>query len=392
MKKALLITLLVYVLYCAGGVALVAIDYTDRFYFLPYWSLKGPHSDKSGFSADGPWITYTGSGGVLRQIEPQAGGHRLRQDTLKTVAGQQIRCHVPATGQSFLVPVRGLAQPEASLYQEPEKMVVISDIEGNFTGFEALLRGSGVVDKELAWAFGKGHLVLLGDFFDRGINVTECLWLIYKLEAEAVQAGGKVHFIVGNHERMNLTGHFKYVRRKYRIHADTLQWPYEQWYGPQTVLGQWLRTKNVAERIGTSLLMHGGLSPQVAAQRLSLPQLNALAQGYLQKAPADTALTQQEKLINQPPFSPDWYRGIAQQEIADADLERMLRQYGASRIIIGHTPVSEITALYGGKVLAIDLPHQERTDAQEPLQALWLEGSKLEAVDSQGRRVPVAHE
>ncbi|RSK48459.1 metallophosphoesterase [Hymenobacter rigui] len=352
--------------------------------------MKGPNSDKSGFSADGPWISYAGTQGVLRQIEPHATGYRLHQDTLPAIAGQRIRCYVPEAGQVFSVLLRAAAQPEPATYPLPEKMLVLSDIEGNFAGFEALLWGSGVVDKELRWAFGQGHLVLLGDFFDRGVNVTECLWLIYKLEAEAAAAGGKVHFILGNHERMNLTGHFKYVRRKYRINADTLQWPYEQWYGPQTVLGQWLRTKNVVEKVGNSLLVHGGLSPEVAAQHLSLEQLNAIARAYLQKPATDTTLTRQERLVNRPPLSPDWYRGIAQREVPEATLEQMLRQYGASRLIIGHTPVSEITAMYGGRVLAIDLPHQERTDAQEPLQALWLEGGKLEAVDSQGRRMPVA--
>ena len=391
-KKLLLVTLLLYALYCAGGVALIALGHADKFYFLPYWSLKGPNSDKSGFSADGPWVSYAGTQGVLRQIEPSATGYRLRQDTLPTIVGQQIRCYVPETGQTFQVQLRTLAQPEPATYPTPEKMMVLSDIEGNFAGFEAILRGSGVVDKNLRWSFGQGHLVLLGDFFDRGINVTECLWLIYKLEAEAAAAGGKVHFIVGNHERMNLTGHFKYVRRKYRINADTLQWPYEQWYGTQTVLGQWLRTKNVVEKVGNSLLVHGGLSPEVAAQHLPLEQLNAVARAYLQKPATDTTLTRQERLVNRPPFSPDWYRGLAQKEVSNAGLEQILKQYGASQMIIGHTPVSEITALYGGKVLAIDLPHQEHTDAQKPLQALWLEGGKREVIDSQGRRTPIAQD
>ncbi len=45
-----------------------------------------------------------------------------------------------------------------------------------------------------------------GDMFDRGDQVTECLWLVYALEETAKAAGGYVHFILGNHELMNLQG------------------------------------------------------------------------------------------------------------------------------------------------------------------------------------------
>ena len=93
--------------------------------------------------------------------------------------------------------------PESSFAEFPEKVVVISDIEGNFTGFYSFLRNNGIIDEKFNWSFGKGHLVLLGDFMDRGDHVTQVLWLIYKLEKEAMQAGGFVHFVLGNHELLN---------------------------------------------------------------------------------------------------------------------------------------------------------------------------------------------
>lgn len=85
--------------------------------------------------------------------------------------------------------------------------------------------------------------MLVGDFFDRGLNITECLWLIYKLEKEAEKQGGKVHFILGNHEMMNLKSELRYVRDKYHENADTLKLDYKKWYANNTELGRWLRTK-----------------------------------------------------------------------------------------------------------------------------------------------------
>jgi hypothetical protein len=197
-----------------------------------------------------------------------------------------------------------------------------------------------------------------------------------------------VHFIVGNHERMNLTGHYKYVRRKYFRNADTLGVPYARWYDRAAVLGQWLRTKNVVEKIGSVVFVHGGISPQIAAEGLSLTQLNALARSSSIDTTV-TALTPQARRVTQPPGSPDWYRGLVREEPTEEEVAAVLRAYGATAMVVGHTPVERISRLYHGKVVAIDLPHQQRTDAGQPLQALWLEGGMMRIVDSRGIKTPI---
>jgi hypothetical protein len=55
-------------------------------------------------------------------------------------------------------------------------------------------------------------------------------------------------------------------------------------------------------------------------------------------------------------------------------------------MVVGHTPVERISRLYHGKVVAIDLPHQQRTDDGRPLQALWLENGTMSIIDSRGVR------
>ncbi|MBG8552400.1 metallophosphoesterase [Hymenobacter guriensis] len=387
LKKILLGTLLLYVVYVLGGIGLIATGAIDKLYFLPGWSVKGPKSDKSGFAADGPLVFYQDSLLISSRIAPRGGSLVLLTDTLRPGAATLVTCFADETSQEFQVPLRSENQVPADTYAEPEKLLAVSDIEGNFKGFQALLRGAGVVNDKLNWQFGRGHLVLVGDFFDRGLNVTECLWLIYKLEQEAEQAGGKVHFILGNHERMNMTEHFKYVRRKYRVNADTLGVPYNQWYTRSTVLGRWLRTKNVVEKIGTTLFVHGGIGPEVVMQKLPLTKLNDLARISLDKPVA--ALTALEKQVTQPPSSPDWYRGLAQQEASAAHVAQLMQLYTASRVVIGHTPVEHISTLYDGKVVAIDLPHQEHTAAGRPVQALWLEKGQLTIIDSQGQKSPL---
>ncbi|KAG1488187.1 hypothetical protein G6F52_014005 [Rhizopus delemar] len=47
---------------------------------------------------------------------------------------------------------------------------------------------------------GKDTLVIAGDVFDRGPQVTEAFWLLYGLQQQAAAARGAVHFVLGNHE------------------------------------------------------------------------------------------------------------------------------------------------------------------------------------------------
>ena len=61
-----------------------------------------------------------------------------------------------------------------------------------------------MIDADYNWIFGTNQLVIIGDVFDRGVDVLPIYWLIYKLEKEAEDAGGKVTFLIGNHETMVL--------------------------------------------------------------------------------------------------------------------------------------------------------------------------------------------
>lgn len=387
MKKIMLALTAVYALYIAAGITAIQLGEIEKFYFFPYYAIKYKQ-DRSGFAPDGPIVMLRGSQRISRQILPSTNGLRVATDTLPAGAAT-VTCY-PDSTSSFQVALRLAAPtPQPDQYPTPEKMLIVSDIEGNFEGFRQLLTSAGVMDQAHTWRFGRGHLVLVGDFFDRGLNVTECLWLIYKLEQEAEQAGGKVHFILGNHEIMNLTGKLHYLRRKYRVNADSLGLPYEKWYTPTTELGCWLRSKNVIEKIGPTLFLHGGLSPEVASKQLTLTAINNLARRGLGRpwntAPSKGSL---EALVTHSQLSPDWYRGLVQKKTPAAVVGQMLRQYGVARMVVGHTPVERITALYNRRVLAIDLPHQENM-AKGYMQAVWVVGDTFYTLDTRGPKVPL---
>ena len=164
--------------------------------FFPYgkaWSLSpspivapthtlSPDPDTSHASYDGPHIFYRQEHTIIKQILKRGDKVYPVMDTIfGKISGKQITCHVNDTVK-FRTTIKKSIKDQPTTYEMPEKLLAISDIEGNFLTFRDLLVNNGVMSPTYKWTFGTGHLVLNGDFFDRGLHVTECLWLVYHLE------------------------------------------------------------------------------------------------------------------------------------------------------------------------------------------------------------------
>lgn len=259
----------------------------------------------------------------------------------------------------FTVQLKKTLRPERAVHKEAPTLFVVSDIEGQYEAFTALLQKGGVIDQRAAWTFGKGHLVVIGDVFDRGGAVTECLWLLYHLEEQAKKAGGYVHYILGNHELMNLSGDYRYVHPRYSELARQAGVGYSRFYSMDTELGRWLRTKNIIEKIGDHLFVHGGLAPAITryVDGYPLDSLNDLMRPYYDR-PMDSLPEAVAPLFSS--LGPMWYRGYyAAPVVTSIQLDSTLRSFGVKKIVTGHTLMDRITPFFGGKVINVDVPHAE---------------------------------
>ena len=117
----------------------------------------------------------------------------------------------------------------------------------------AVLVNNNIIDSSLDWIFEKGHLVIVGDIFDRGDKVNEILWLVYKLEIQAKNSGGQIHYLLGNHEYMILYNDLRYVNNKYMSSAKLMNLDHYELYDEQTVIGRWLRSKPTIIKINNIL-------------------------------------------------------------------------------------------------------------------------------------------
>lgn len=271
-------------------------------------------------------------------------------------------------------------------YDEVSKVLAIGDLHGEYDSFEKLLINNGVIDDGMNWCWGKGHIVICGDVFDRGQKVAECLWLIYMLQQQARPAGGGAHMILGNHEIIRLLKMGRGdLATKYAVLFYNAGLDYADFFGREFELGRWLRARPLAVRIGENLFVHGGIPPECIENELSIEKMNACARTVLDDEdfrPEDTdrltrlafMCTEYRGYFDQ---GGDYYRSL------EGMMEKILAFYGVRHIVVGHTIVDEIAILKGGTVVAIDVPFG--TD-QAREQALLIENDTLYKVCVDGRK------
>ena len=376
--------------------------------------------DKHHLSADGPYIIYRPDGSV-RVVSVSVEG--IVTDTILSPHSSLLtplssfptplsslptpleNPPSPGSGRGWAFPVTshdGKHQFSVSLhrferpkwkYSLAEKVFVMSDPHGDLDCVVSLLRGNGVIDSDYRWSYGNNRLVVIGDVFDRGKDAIQILWLIYKLEYEAAQAGGSVDFLLGNHEPMVLMNDLRYTKDKYKLLAEKLCMEYPQLLSRSTELGYWLSTRNTMQVIGRNLFVHAGISGKLLERDLSIPTVNEqMSHGlYLNKAQrrAESPLTYFLFGSN----GPIWYRGMVLSEpkynpITSDTLQMVLRRYDVDRIIVGHTIFDDISTFHSNRVIAVNVDNQKNRKHKRG-RAILIENGCLFIAYDDGKRKPL---
>jgi len=347
---------------------------------LPFWNLNAFAQELN----DGPYVNYEGDQLVIRAVV--AGKSTISTQPISKKKTAVINVLFPDNPKwNFKVPLKQVLIEENSDFAQPEKVMFLSDIEGEFEALRSLLLANGVIDLSYKWTFGNGHLVICGDLFDRGKNVPETLWLLYKLEDLAIKAGGYVHVILGNHDVMNLSGDLRYLQKKYLESAKLMNLDYISLYDTHAELGRWLRTKNTIEKIGDNLCMHAGVAPIINGLNLSVTEINRLCRPYYDKA---KVLRGVGNPVIDPFFTGStslfWYRGyFSEPKATEEEVNATLKTFNVARIIVGHTIVpGNVGFYYGRKVLGLDVNQHD-----DDHQAAVFDKGKWFKVDSEGKKV-----
>jgi hypothetical protein len=268
-----------------------------------------------------------------------------------------------------------------------EKIIAVGDIHGDYDNFITILKNTGILSDDGHWKAGLTHFVQTGDIMDRGPDAKKALDLVMKLETEAEQAGGRVHFLIGNHEEMNITGisfdqpgyvtpeqfvsflpddYKKRKERKFKKNSSSLPdedkslrsyWSqimrdderarqiYIEHFNKE--YGEWILKHNVVIMINDIVFVHGGISKKFSDWELS--DINDRARYELRELQnarlRNTPLAIDLKIVFQSD-GPFWYRELARQDekYFKTEVDDILDNLKAKAMVIAHTPKTGITA------------------------------------------------
>ncbi|MFT4741459.1 MAG: putative Zn-dependent protease [Marivirga sp.] len=247
-----------------------------------------------------------------------------------------------------------LFTPNKEVYRNVKKIAALSDIHGQYDLAIEILRNNKIIDQKLNWNFGKGHLVIVGDVFDRGDKVNEILLLIYKLERQATDKGGRVHFLLGNHEYMVLHKDLRYVSEKYQRTSQLLNVNYDELYSNETVIGRWLRSKPTIIKINNNVFVHGGVSKDfISSTDFGIENINNIMRSSIERDKAEMKSSNfydtyygKKSLI--------WYRGYFNDNLKDKDISEVLNLTDSEHIVVGHCSNEEVVSLFANKIFGVD--------------------------------------
>ncbi len=241
------------------------------------------------------------------------------------------------------------------VYTSVDSLSAISDIHGEYNTYINLLRASGIIDENLNWIYGKGHLVILGDAFDRGEKVTQILWHLFGLEKQAEKAGGRVHVILGNHELLIFGDDETYINDKYRRVEEIFQTRYSELFSSNSVLGRWLRSKPIVVTINDILFVHAGISIEMVEKKLRIEQINRGFYDMLAGKEIQSESDYEQLIFLNDDHGPIWYRGyFNEQGFSENMLDKILTFYNTNHIVVGHTHCEGINPIFKGKIFGID--------------------------------------
>jgi hypothetical protein len=339
-----------------GEFALAVADSADQ--VIVRWMTEG---EDSGSLAVGD-----GARELHRLLTPPGLAHRA---TFRRPRGKSLTLvygDARGTLDTTVIDLEPPARPRSRI-TGADSVFVVGDVHGKYESLRQTLIQAGVVDQAGSWRAGRAHLVFAGDLIDRGDDATRVLWFVYRLEREARAAGGAVDVLLGNHEIMEWVGDRRYLAPRESLLAERYGTCYRCLYDlNSSVLGRWLASKPGIVQINDVVYVHGGIT--VSYARLGISGFNDALFRYLREpifprlledsaavARFGSDLYHRRSTFFFAPESPFWFRGYVQSDTLGAQLDSVLAAYGASALVVGHTPVVDILPLYRGKLIPVNV-------------------------------------
>jgi len=153
-----------------------------------------------------------------------------------------------------------------------------------------------------------------------------------------------------------------------------------------------MKSKNTIEKIGNTLFVHGGISPELVKSGLRINKINSTIRNRLNNGPSSDELDRQDEDFLLASHGPLWYRGLASryrnfyQKCTEKEVLKTLKHFRVNHIAIGHTITQEVSLDFNGGVIRTDVSHGKEKYSPKT-QGLLIQNNQLFRVDGQGTKV-----
>jgi hypothetical protein len=255
------------------------------------------------------------------------------------------------------------------------QVLAMSDAHGEYAHLTKLLTAAGVIDGSKDWAAGKTLFIVVGDSIDKGPDSMKVLALWIKLMPQAVQKGGRLVVLLGNHEAEFLANPLNKKAAIFRAELAQADISVQDVADGKDSkgLGKLMLSMPLAARAGKFLFAHAGWYPP----KMAWGNFVAKAQTTLRaKKYGDDFITGPHSILEEKEERPGtkWYDDKA----AVTGLESRIAALNLYGVVFGHQPKA---FGFKGKLGGVDHLHIIKIDS----------GMAPDAEDSSGEILRFKH-
>jgi hypothetical protein len=333
-------------------------------------------------------------------------------------------------------------EEDAIPLHENQRLVCVGDVHGDAEALRRSLDIAGLC-KDDSWIGNDTILVQCGDVLDRGSEELACFSLLAKLSQQAVQVGGKVICLYGNHEALNAMGLFQYTTTDSEYEEvvgpvvddalNTQKWRAQyvgnqpaRWasFEPNGLLSKSLMANmKVAVQVGRTVCVHAGLTKKQLKDYGGIEGMNQQAKEWITSHMSDVkynnqgiysnqlqpwveAEARQTTYINTAPvflgggigsISPVWMRDYSspndqppKNPKAQFMIDAALKELECDRMVMGHTIQRQINCALNGKAWRIDVGMSRGVASGTPevLEVIVVNGAEVVSVLTCDGKIP----
>lgn len=289
----------------------------------------------------------------------------------------EANAEMEALKKDFYLP----SHPDILPLESGQRLIVLGDIHGRYDVLLTCLGESKIIDStpgsEPNWIAGNTVCVQLGDILDREHQEEKCIRLLCRLAQQAVEHGGALILLWGNHEYVNAEGIFactvnhrefessfgdvldKYSttwRNKYEKSGKSGYAARSAAFEPGGLLSEpFMSNLKVSVKVGRTVMVHGGLTiTHLALYGGSIQSMNRSAKNWILGRGALPICF----MSNGPVWIRDYSHGdfSGTNKSINSMADAVLVWLGADRMVVGHTVQrSGVNSILGGKIWRVDV-------------------------------------